>query len=65
MFPDITEQYRNFVPWLAADGMRLFAAPVVVAFVPAAFVWLLAMLRTRDWSFAGRSEHQPAAVSGD
>ncbi|HTE84763.1 MAG TPA: hypothetical protein VK821_08515 [Dehalococcoidia bacterium] len=52
MFPDITEQYRNNVPWLAVDLMRLYAAPVVVAFIPPALIWMAALLNTRTWLFA-------------
>lgn len=52
MFPDIVEQYRGYVPWLAADLNRLYLAPIVVAFAPPALVWLAGLLRTRSWFFA-------------
>jgi len=60
MFPDIVEQYRNFVPWLTADMARLYLSPVVVAFVPPAAVWLAGLVRTRSWQFTSNG----AAPSG-
>jgi len=71
MFPDIVEQYREFVPWLTADMARLYLAPVVVAFVPPAVVWLVGLLRTRSWQFTSRGAAAamptvaPAVAAGD
>jgi hypothetical protein len=69
MFPDIVEQYRNFVPLLAGDAIRLYAAPVLVAFLLPAAVWLVAMVDTRNWNFGpvpGADTEEPLpAVAGD
>jgi hypothetical protein len=54
MFPDIVEQYRGFVPWLAADGARLFLAPVLVAFFIPAVIWITALLSSGSWDFVPR-----------
>jgi hypothetical protein len=69
MFPDIVEQYRNFVPLLAGDAIRLYAAPILVAFLLPAAVWLVAMINTRNWNFGpvpGADTEEPLpAVAGD
>jgi hypothetical protein len=59
MFPDIVEQYRNFMPFLAGDPMRLYAAPVFVAFLPPALIWIAAFLQTGNWFFEERSGAAP------
>jgi hypothetical protein len=51
MFPDIVEQYRAYVPWLAADSMRLYLAPIVVAFLAPALIWIAALIGKRSWDF--------------
>jgi hypothetical protein len=58
MFPDIVEQYRNFLPFLAGDSLRLYEAPVVVAFLLPAFIWIAAFIKTGNWFF----EKRPAAA---
>jgi Dolichyl-phosphate-mannose-protein mannosyltransferase len=55
MFPDIIEQYRNFMPFLAGDALPLYEAPVVVAFVAPALIWIAAFLKTGNWFFETRS----------
>jgi hypothetical protein len=49
MFPDIVEQYRNFMPLLRGDLLRLYAAPIVVAFALPLVVWLAGLVETRSW----------------
>ncbi len=51
MFPDITEQYRNYVPWLAGDLTRLYAAPIAVAFLAPALLWAAGVLHFGSWDF--------------
>lgn len=51
MFPDITEQYRNYIPWLTADAMRLYLAPIVVAFLAPVLVWAGGVVRFDSWDF--------------
>jgi hypothetical protein len=58
MFPDIVEQYRNFMPFLTADPIRLYVAPIAVAFLPPALIWIAAFLKTGNWFF-----EEPAAPS--
>lgn len=68
MFPDIVEQYRNFMPWLAGDALRLYVAPVLVAFLLPAAIWFDGLLNTRSWSFSsGARDDETAlpAVTGD
>ena len=52
MFPDITEQYRNYIPWLAGDLVRLYAAPIVVAFLAPALVWAAGVMHVGSWDFS-------------
>jgi hypothetical protein len=52
MFPDITEQYRIHVPWLTADLMRLYAAPIAVAFLAPAAVLIAGLIRFTSWDFS-------------
>jgi hypothetical protein len=69
MFPDITEQYRNFVPWLAGDLTRLYVAPIAVAFLAPALVWAAGVLHFGSWDFsagllrAARPDAEPAPAA--
>jgi hypothetical protein len=47
MLPDLIEQYRNNVGFLAGHYLWAVAAPVIVAFVPAAVVWVVGAVRER------------------
>lgn len=51
MFPDIVEQYRMFIPWLANNPTPRIVAPVVVAYLVPALVWLAALIHSRSWHF--------------
>ena len=44
-FPDLIEQYRGYWPWLAPYALAI-AAPIVVAFLPPAVVWLTGLRGT-------------------
>ncbi|MEZ4554097.1 MAG: glycosyltransferase 87 family protein [Dehalococcoidia bacterium] len=48
-FPDLIEQYRNNWSFLA-DYTKAIAAPIVVAFVPPALVWLAGAAWARSWT---------------
>ena len=61
-FPDLVEQYRYNVDWLAADFWRALAAPIAVQFGPPVAVWLAGLLRFRSWHFDAGGEE---TVGGD
>ena len=63
-FPDLVEQYRNNWSLINGDYTMLVAAPIVVAFVPAAFVWLVGVARYRGWMLDGvQRAEEPARES--
>lgn len=60
-FPDLIEQYRNNWSFLA-DYTRAVAAPIVVAFLPPALVWLAGVGWHRGWMLdAGRGSTEATA----
>jgi hypothetical protein len=62
-FPDIVEQFRNYWPIIAPYD-RAIAAPIVLAFLPPAAVWLLGVLQKRGWSLGARTDAVGGADSG-
>ena len=51
-FPDLIEHYRQHWTFLR-DYTKAVAAPIVVAFVPPALVWLAGVVRFRGWMLDG------------
>lgn len=50
-FPDLVEQYRMHWEWLAVDGWRAFAAPVVTQSWLPVLIWWLGLLLWKTWFF--------------
>lgn len=51
MFPDIVEQYRVHIPWVAGNFTAATLAPIVVAFLLPVIVWLAGAVQTGSFSF--------------
>jgi hypothetical protein len=54
-FPDVVEQFRGFWSFLATYE-RAIAAPILLAFLPPAVVWLLGVMRQRSWSLGAQPD---------